>query len=578
MSVLKTSTTILAGGLLAVTILSGTLLSNPSASADTSGTVNIRVSVAASCSLSLIDGINNIKTISNTITPGTRDTIGTANLKAICNDPGGLAVYAIGYTGDVHGETDLVANDNSGNVIETGYTASNPTDSEWYMSIAAVSGDYAPTIPNGTGNTENFTTNHVIPEVYTKVAYRNSNTDVNSTGYTATGANFTATFGAYIAPTQPSGVYEGKVKFTLVHPSTHEAPASRPATLDTGQVVNSKMKSLAAGASKAYTDWDSLIKGITVSTGVDLTGFPASEANTISSSTSERPIYILFDSGTMRIFTNGDKIILPADSSDMFFNIQALTDLSALSDWDASGVTNMHEMFFGTGYQATAFNADLSGWDTSSVTDMSDMFGTAGQSATTWWSIGDLSGWDTSSVTNMSGMFNQAGYDATTWSIGDLSGWDTSSVTDMSYMFEDAGGNATTWSIGDLSGWDTSSVTDMYNMFYYAGYSATDFSLNLSSWDTSSVTNMTSMFGYAGYSATDFSLNLSSWDTSSVTTQMGGMFSGAGYTATPDNWLVSIPYTNGNGISNTTSRLYGNSSSNYASPDYQSGKVFTLAP
>ena len=208
------------------TVFSTLLLISSPASADTSGTVNISVEVPSSCSLTLTDGANNIKTISNTITPGTRDAIGTANFKAICNDPGGLAVYAVGYTGSTYGETDLVANDNSGNVIETGYTANNPTDSEWYMSLAPVSGTYAPTIPDGAGGTENFTTNHVIPETYTKVAYRNSNTDVDSTGYTATGANFTATFGAYIAPTQPSGIYEGKVKFLLIHPSTHAAPVT----------------------------------------------------------------------------------------------------------------------------------------------------------------------------------------------------------------------------------------------------------------------------------------------------------------------------------------------------------------
>ena len=221
MNVLKTSTTILARGLLATTLLFGALLSGSSASADTGAIVNVSITIPSSCSLTLVNGTNNVETLSNTINPATRGTIGTSSMKAICNDAGGLAVYAVGYTGDTYGETDLIASDNNNNVIETGYTASNPTDSEWYMSLAAVTGTYAPTISDGTGGTENFTAPHVVPAVYTKVAYRNSATDA---GDGATGANFTATFGAYVSPSQPSGVYEGKVKFLLVHPAAHAVP------------------------------------------------------------------------------------------------------------------------------------------------------------------------------------------------------------------------------------------------------------------------------------------------------------------------------------------------------------------
>ena len=143
-------------------------------------------------------------------------------------------------------------------------------------------------------------------------------------------------------------------------------------------------------------------------------------------------------------------------------------------------------------------------------------------------------------------------------------------------MFVEAGYSATTWSVGDLSNWDTSSVTDMIHMFTDAGRNASSFTLNLSNWDTSSVTDMMHMFTYAGYNASSFTLNLSNWDTSSVT-DMYWMFHGAGYNAT--TWSVTIPKTN-NGtttgpIANTTSRLYGDTTSVYATPD--SGRSFTLA-
>ena len=135
----------------------------------------------------------------------------------------------------------------------------------------------------------------------------------------------------------------------------------------------------------------------------------------------------------------------------------------------------------------------------------------------------------------------------------------------------------TTWSIGDLSSWNTSSVKDMSLMFDDAGFNATTFSLNLSSWNTSSVTDMYGMFGDAGLSATTWSVSgLSSWDTSSVM-DMSDMFLCTGLRAT--TWSVTIPKTN-NGtasgsIPNTTSNLYGNTTSITATPP--SGKSFTLA-
>ena len=296
--------------------------------------------------------------------------------------------------------------------------------------------------------------------------------------------------------------------------------------------------------------------------------------------------------------------------SNMFYytGYSATTwSIGDLSSWNTSSVTSMRMVFKYAGYSATTWSVgDLSSWNTSSVYDMAAMFECAGYSATTW-SVGDLSSWDTtkvanmyrmffyagynassftlnlsswntSNVTNMSNMFYYTGYSATTWSIGDLSSWDTSSVTIMQGMFSYAGYSATTWSIGDLSSWDTTKVASMYRMFYYAGYTTTTtWSIgDLSSWDTSSVYNMADMFRYAGYNASSFALDLSSWDTSSVTS-ISSMFYSAGYSAT--TWSITIPKTN-NGtdtgpIANTTSNLYGQTTSVTATPD--PGRSFTLA-
>ncbi|MBR6137639.1 MAG: DUF285 domain-containing protein [Bacilli bacterium] len=241
-----------------------------------------------------------------------------------------------------------------------------------------------------------------------------------------------------------------------------------------------------------------------------------------------------------------------------------------LSKWKTSKVTNMKGLFNGAGEHSTTFELDLTDWDTSKVTNMSYMFSEAGRDALTW-NIENLSGLDTSSVTDMSKMFYYAGYNATTFEL-DLSEWNISSVNDMNSMFYSSGRDSTTWSIGEISSWNTSSVTDMSEMFYHAGENVTTFELDLSDWNTSNVTNMSDMFNCSGENATTFNLDISNWNTSSVT-NMARMFKFVGYNAT--NWSITIPQTNGGGISNTTSTLYGSTTSTKATPP--TGKSFTLA-
>ena len=530
---------ILVGSLLSLTLLSGLILSSSTTKADT----RIRLTVPTACTLSTPSGSN----LTTSINPGQSGLIGTTTLKATCNDGEGLAIYAIGYTGDIHGDNNLRKQETGNTLSTTTFiptgAASSPSASQWNMVVANntdIQGNLAATIPSA------FQSTHIVPSTQALIASYPSTTDQSA------GTNIKVTYNAYIASNQVAGTYEGKVKYTLVHPSNHEAPADRPATLDTGQTVNSKMKSLAKSVATgttstvAYSATDSYIKAIDVHTETSApSGFTPSEANTISSSTSEHPIYIVFDNtnnaGIMHFYTEGDKIFLPADSSYMFYFLGQLTDLSDIAGWDTSSVTNMSNMFNGTPYM-----------DTASI---------------------NLTNWNTSSVTNMSGMFSGAGSGATTFAL-DLSGWDTSSVTNMSGMFAGAGYSATTWSISGLSDWDTSSITEMSGMFYSAGYSATTFSLDLSGWNTSNVTNMSGMFSNAGYYSTNFSLDLSGWNTASVT-DMSSMFYQAGYSTTAANWSVVIPQTNGNSINNTTSRMYGKTTSYYGAPD--SGKAFTLA-
>ena len=223
----------IAVSLLALTSFS-ILLSNYSVYAEESSVSTATVTINQSCSMVGTTNTAHTATLANGTYSGTNypNGIGQTTLKVFCNDSAGFAIYAIGYTGNEYGNTKL-HNDTLGtaNDISTGiYTSGNTINSTWSMKLASVSGTYAPTIADGTNNTENFTTWHTIPTEYTKVAYRTSTTDADNNGQGA-GSSLTTTYDAYVSATQPAGTYIGQVKYTLVHPNTLDDSNKPPAPL-----------------------------------------------------------------------------------------------------------------------------------------------------------------------------------------------------------------------------------------------------------------------------------------------------------------------------------------------------------
>ena len=71
-------------------------------------------------------------------------------------------------------------------------------------------------------------------------------------------------------------------------------PAAAGALLDTGTVVNAKMKTLAAGTDTQYHARTDQIKAIRMADSLP-DGFAPSEANTVSAADSAYPVYIFFD-------------------------------------------------------------------------------------------------------------------------------------------------------------------------------------------------------------------------------------------------------------------------------------------
>ena len=216
-------------GLIAITLLSGLILTSSTTSATDDSVVDeVNITVPVSCTLSGT-GMN---THNANIVNGTYQAdIGTTTLKAFCNDNAGFAIYAAGYTGNEIGAANsnkLVGTASSSNAtIDTGTatSAGNPDISNWAMKLATVSSPtptYPITLDNGFGSYS------AVPNSYTKVAHRDSSTDI---GTNAEGATLTTTYAAYISKTQAADTYSGQVIYTLVHPSDAEAPLSpQPST------------------------------------------------------------------------------------------------------------------------------------------------------------------------------------------------------------------------------------------------------------------------------------------------------------------------------------------------------------
>ena len=176
-----------------------------------STSMNASVTVGTACNFSSRLDSPHTSTVSNGINS---TDIGTTTLNVTCNDTGGYAIYAIGYTNDEYSNTSLKSNISDDYNISTGTSTSGST-SNWSMKLNAVSGTTTAQIEN---NYDNYNT---VPDDYTKVATLNTITDPNSS---TTSSSVSTTYQTYISPTQPAGTYTGKVKYTLVHPSTATKP------------------------------------------------------------------------------------------------------------------------------------------------------------------------------------------------------------------------------------------------------------------------------------------------------------------------------------------------------------------
>lgn len=299
-----------------------------------------------------------------------------------------------------------------------------------------------------------------------------------------------------------------------------DVESDEPTTVEmiyTGQEFNAAVKYLTTGYKDVYTV-DETIETIEVTHTA-----PASDAEsyTLADTSSEFQLEMYVDGTILKLYTDAEQIILPADSSYMFYLFHNLKNLNMQSnEFDASKVENMYYMFAECGYGGQLEEVILN-FNTSNVSNMSYMFKQFGYNLNNTVSVLTLGeNFDTSKVTNMNNMFSLA-------YIKDVelgSGFDTSNVTDMASMFSSCYTN----SIELGNKFNTSNVTDMSSMFKNCGKEILTSLALPDSFDTSNVTNMSDMFRGCGYnSLTELKLG-SNFNTSKVT-NMSGMFRECGY-------------------------------------------------
>ena len=219
-------------GLALTDVIAGGMLGMTAFAADTDIIDEIGIEIPVSCTMSGTGTNTHYASIPNGIYSGSytdpstntnyANGIGTTTIKAFCNDNQGFSIYAIGYTDNIEGKN-VLTNSTLGSTYDiiTG-TATGPVGgndiSNWAMKLSTTTSP-TPTYPIAIQNS--FDNYHEVPDGYTLVAKRESATDV---GQNAVGSTLTTTYAAYISKTQPAGLYEGQVKYTMVHPYDRVKP------------------------------------------------------------------------------------------------------------------------------------------------------------------------------------------------------------------------------------------------------------------------------------------------------------------------------------------------------------------
>ena len=140
-----------------------------------------------------------------TINPGsTQSGIGSTKITTKCTNSIEHKVYAIGYSNNTDGNTNLI-NSADNVTIATG-TATSGDVSNWAMLIAKDTSSYE---PSNLTITNSFGSYHAVPSTATQVSGYTGATD------SSVGSSITTTYRTKLSSFQVAGTYVGKVKYTM---------------------------------------------------------------------------------------------------------------------------------------------------------------------------------------------------------------------------------------------------------------------------------------------------------------------------------------------------------------------------
>ncbi len=217
-------------------------------------------------------------------------------------------------------------------------------------------------------------------------------------------------------------------------------------TLLEGQALNAKMKTLANNTNTVYDRDQTTVKSIIKATYEQYMAKKATidqDPAKYEIQSSGLPVYMWYQANdstygnTLYFYSEADNIYMNPTSDYAFCRLTALTNISGLSEFNTTYVTNMEGMF----------------WKTTSLQDISP-----------------LENWNVSNVENMYRMFGRlvsSSYESMKIaSVEPLQNWDISNVINMANMFD---GNSNLRDISAISNWDVSCLQSMRQMFSHTG-------------------------------------------------------------------------------------------------------------
>ncbi len=254
------------------------------------------------------DGCSFIGTVSSahSSTIGLGESVedfGSTKITTVCATSADHQIYAVGYTNNIEGNTDLV-NVRNNLIIPTGVETGNV--SNWSMKIAKDTASYQPdnlTLENG------FNSNHIIPSTITKISSYTGGTD-NSIG-----SSIFTTYSARASRTQTGGLYTGKVKFTLVATMTYSITVKPTIGIQKITLNDVECSDTAGCVIPNLVSGTSYNLVATAADGYIFTGWNATATGTIADNSAISTTYEIGD-GSEIITANAGPVIQNIDSSD----------------------------------------------------------------------------------------------------------------------------------------------------------------------------------------------------------------------------------------------------------------------